>query len=294
MGFFLYLMKFKPMKIFHLIILLFTANLFAQNQRFIYEYKFIQDSTNRQDVKSELLVLDLNKSGSKFYSYEKYRADSVMYAELKKQVAVQANNILVNNTYKGNIRYLVEKSYPDFKTFIYNYIAGDDYKISDDRKMNWKILPATETIGTFKTQKAETEMYGRKWTAWFTTDVPVQDGPYKFHGLPGLIVKIQDKTESHIFELKGVRKDVAPTDTTHKRTEKPVEITQAQYKKLFWENRKDPAKSLRLMINENPTFKVMKNGVEVSGEQMIREREKTAKENQKKFNNALELDLLKE
>lgn len=276
------------------IFLLISQVIFAQNQRFIYEYKFIQDSTNRQDSKSELLVLDLSKSGSKFYSYEKYRADSVMYAELQKQVAAQSNNIVVNNTYKGSIRYLVDKSYPDFKTFIYNYIAGDDYKISDDRKMNWKILPATETVGTFKTQKAETEMYGRKWTAWFTTDVPVQDGPYKFHGLPGLIVKIQDKTESHVFELKGVRKDVAPTDTTHKRTEKPVEITQAQYKKLFWENRKDPAKSLRLMISENPTFKVIKDGVEVSGEQMLREREKTAKENQKKFNNTLELDLLKE
>lgn len=282
------------MKVFITYFILFSTFVSAQNQRFIYEYKFIQDSTNRQDSKSELLVLDLNNSGSKFYSYEKYRADSVMYAELKKQVAVQANNILVNNTYKGNIRYLVEKSYPDFKIFIYNSIGGDDYKISDDRKMNWKILPATETVGTFKTQKAETEMYGRKWTAWFTTEVPVQDGPYKFHGLPGLIVKIQDKTESHIFELKGVRKDVAQTDITHKRTEKPVEITQVQYKKLFWENRKDPAKSLRLMISENPTFKVMKNGVEVSGEQMLREREKTAKENQKKFNNALELDLLKE
>ena len=292
MGFFLYLMKFKPMKIFHLIILLFTANLFAQNQRFIYEYKFIQDSTNRQDVKSELLVLDLNNSGSKFYSYEKYRADSVMYAELQKQVAAQSNDILLNNTYKGSIRYLVEKSYPDFKTFKYNSVGGDDYKISDDRKINWKILPETETVGTFRTQKAETEMYGRKWTAWFASEIPVQDGPYKFYGLPGLIVKIQDKTESHIFELKGVRKEVAQTNTS--RREKAVEITQDQYKKLFWENRKDPAKSLRLLISENPTFKVIKDGEEVSGEQMIREREKTAKENQKKFNNALELDLLKE
>lgn len=274
------------------IFLLISQVIFAQNQRFIYEYKFIQDSTNRQDSKSELLVLDLNNSGSKFYSYEKYRADSVMYAELQKQVAAQSNNIVVNNTYKGSIRYLVEKSYPDFKTFIYNSVGGDDYKISDDRKINWKILPETETVGTFRTQKAETEMYGRKWTAWFAPEIPVQDGPYKFYGLPGLIVKIQDKTESHIFELKGVRKEVAQTNTSSR--EKAVEITQAQYKKLFWENRKDPAKSLRLIISENPTFKVMKNGVEVSGEQMLREREKTAKENQKKFNNALELDLLKE
>ena len=48
------------------------------------------------------------------------------------------------------------------------------------------------------------------------------------------------------------------------------------------------------MINENPTFKIVKNGQEVSGEQMVREREKSAKEAQKKNNNPLELDLLKE
>lgn len=277
-----------------LLLILFSVYICAQNQRFIYEYKFITDSTKKVDVKSELLVLDLNDKGSKFCSYEKFRADSVMHVELDKQVKAQSNNVLVNNTYKGSNRYLVEKSYPDFKTIIYSAIGGDDYKITDDRKMQWKILPVTETLGIFKTQKAETTIFGRKWTDWFTTEIPVQDGPYKFHGLPGLIVKIQDKTQSHIFELKGVRKNVAATNTSNKFLDNPVEINQTQYKKLFWENRKDPAKSLRLMISENPTFKVMKNGVEVSGEQMIREREKTAKENQKKFNNALELDILTE
>jgi GLPGLI family protein len=35
--------------------------------------------------------------------------------------------------------------------------------------------------------------------------MPIQDGPYKFHGLPGLILKIEDETKSHSFALKGIK-----------------------------------------------------------------------------------------
>lgn len=60
-------------------------------------------------------------------------------------------------------------------------------------------------IGEFNTQKAETNFAGRKWIAWFTSDIPFQDGPYKFHGLPGLIVKIESADKTHSMELKGVK-----------------------------------------------------------------------------------------
>ena len=282
------------MRNYTLLFFFISALISAQNQRFIYEYKFATDSTNRADIKSESLVLDVNEQGSNFYSYEKFKADSVTSEEVQKQVASKSNNILVNNTYKGNIRYTVAKQYPNFKTTLKTMVGGDDYSVLDNREMNWKILPETETVGTFKTQKAETEIFGRKWTAWFTNEIPIQDGPYKFRGLPGLIVKLQDKTLSHSFEIKSVRNMVPRTEFPSTFTEKPIDVDHATYKKIFWENRKDPAKSLRLMINENPSFKVIKNGVEVSGEQMLREREKAAKEAQKKNNNPIELDLLKE
>ena len=59
-------MKIKPMKIFHLIILFFTANLFAQNQRFIYEYSFSNDSTALDKLRKEIMYLDVAKKALNF------------------------------------------------------------------------------------------------------------------------------------------------------------------------------------------------------------------------------------
>ncbi len=282
------------MKKFTLLLLLISAFAFSQNQRLMYEYKFVTDSTNRAEVLSEILVLDITKDGSKYYSYPKYQADSISKAEIDKQIATGSWNININNSYNGKIHYSVEKSYPDFKVILNNSVGGDDYKISDDRKMQWKILPEKQKIGTFNAQKAETKMYGRTWTAWFTTEILIQDGPYKFHGLPGIIIKIEDKTQSHIMDLKGIR-TLPETDLKKKVSEEErIAIDYKKYKKLFWENRKDPAKSLRELMASGGSFKIVKNGVELSTAEALRDREQTAKENQKKNNNFLELDLLSE
>ena len=65
--------------------LLISAFFSAQN-RFIYDYKFVTDSTNKADVKSELMYLDISEKGSKFYSREVYVSDSIMTAAFEKQI----------------------------------------------------------------------------------------------------------------------------------------------------------------------------------------------------------------
>ena len=59
-------------------------------------------------------------------------------------------------------------------------------------------------------------MYGRNWIAWYTTDIPIQDGPYKFNGLPGLILKINDETGSHSFQFIGIKKIKSINDIKYK------------------------------------------------------------------------------
>ena len=62
----------------------------------------------------------------------------------------------------------------------------------DDFNWDWKITNKTKKIGNFLCYKATTNFRGRKYTAWFTKQVPVSFGPWKFNGLPGLILEITD------------------------------------------------------------------------------------------------------
>lgn len=66
---------------------------------------------------------------------------------------------------------------------------------------NWKLIDESKTIQSFNCRKAEINYNGRNWTAWYTTDIPLAYGPYKFTGLPGLIIKISDQSGDYDFEL---------------------------------------------------------------------------------------------
>ena len=270
----------------------------AQNKRFLYQYIAVNDSTDKENVDKEFLVLDVSPAGSKFYSYEKYKSDSLMAIDVEKQSKAKTHLINIKSTYKGKVNYKISKEYPEFKTTFESRLGFNQYKVSDNRPINWQIKPEKKQIGEFNTQKAETDMYGRKWTAWFATDLPIQDGPYKFHGLPGLIVKIEDETKSYSFELKGVTNYVENEKSKLDDSfmfEKLIPVDDQQYKKLSMEEYSDPTKSLRqLFASAGPNFKVVgADGVEINPSEMIRKRELDAKENKKKNNNPLELDLLR-
>jgi len=269
-----------------------NITLLAQNQRFAYEYKFITDSTKIDDASSELMYLDIAKKGSKFYSQKNNIADSIHQDRVKK-----GTRDFTGIDY-GSVSYVVEKSYPDFKIDFFNNLDMNKYKVSDNRKMDWKILPQKERIGEFNTQKASLNFAGRIWTAWFVSDIPIQDGPYKFHGLPGLIVKIEDKTKSHSFVLKEIKKLTSDqewiSDSEKKTFGSIIAIDQEKYKKQVIDFRNNPTKGMRQMMSGNTKVMMMdENGKPLDIEKMLRDRERDAKANNAKNNNLLELDLLK-
>lgn len=230
----------------------------AQNNRFIYEYKFVSDSTKKDVVASEMMFLDIAKNSSKYYSREVYVQDSIMRADLEKQMKAGVSNFNIKrNDAKGKVRYKVTKDYQKSKTYLNVRIGSDSYKVLEDRVLYWKIFPEKEKIGNWEAQKATTEFGGRKWTAWFCEEIPLSDGPYKFKGLPGLIVKISDADNSHVMELKGSTKFASPTEenmesaVTTKNgaitktivvgdgfgsSKDEIEINREKYVKLFWED----------------------------------------------------------
>ena len=197
------------MKKFTIIVLVFVAQIaFAQTTRFIYQVTIKPDSTDQNNIKTEMAFLDATPEKSIFYGEKRLQRDSLL-SKMRETRGGSFDRTQMQNL-RSDIDFTIEK---DFKTGTKTYnsrIGRDQYAYDEDRPMEWKILSETAIIGDYKIQKAETKFAGRTWYAWFAADLPIQDGPYKFAGLPGLIVKIEDAKGDYSFDLKETKKISSP------------------------------------------------------------------------------------
>ena len=266
------------MKKIGLLFLVISINLvFAQANRFIYEVTMKTDSTDRNTVKNEVAYLDIFQGNSVFYSENRVKRDSLIAK------ARQTGNFNFDRTQmqslRSNMNYIIEKDAKSNKKLLKARIMQDEYVYEEDRPMDWKILSETATIGEYKTQKAETNFAGRKWIAWFTTDVPVQDGPYKFAGLPGLIVKVEDSKGDYSFDLKESKKIRAIA--TFEQRGSPINVKRAVFEKQQKQFQDNPIAAMATMGNRNARIQMDPN--------QLKQMEERRKEENRKNNNPIEL-----
>ena len=280
-------------QLFLLSFFLISISVTSQSQRFYYDYQFQTDSTDLETKMSELMVLDIDKKGSKYYSEYVFQNDSIMDAQFKKNMAAHSDEPVQMSGKQGVVGYKILKSYPDFKI---NHIVSLDmtlYDFNQQVKINWKILSDKDKIGTWNVQKAEADFAGRKWIAWFSTDIPIQDGPYKFYGLPGLIVKIEDKSGFHKIELKGIKNNTLERDILAFEFEKPIKLDYKKYQTVYKNYRKDPMANLKKKAQEGQFYVTDDAGNKLDNKDYMKSQEKMMMDRMKKNNNILELDLLK-
>lgn len=137
--------------------------------------------------------------------------------------------------------------------------------------LDWKLEEETKTIEGFACQKATCELGGRTWVAWFSSEIPFNSGPYKFGGLPGLIISISDAQNHWQFTIKGVErfKDtdiVVPMNffTSYKETSKEKFFEdQHYYRENFLEL--EEAKGINFINPENRA--IIKENVELGFKQ---------------------------
>ncbi|WP_265132135.1 GLPGLI family protein [Chryseobacterium oranimense] len=180
---------------------LFMQHIAAQSNRFVYQVTMKPDAENKSDIKTENAYLDISAEKSLFYSENRYKRDSILQKAFQGGGGRASISREQMEGVRTNINYSVEKDKTNQKTIFKDRIGRDLYSYEEDRPLNWKMSSETTKIGEYKVQKATTDFAGRQWTAWFTTDLPYQDGPYKFGGLPGLIVKVEDDKGDYSFDL---------------------------------------------------------------------------------------------
>jgi GLPGLI family protein len=103
--------------------------------------------------------------------------------------------------------YFIYKNYENGVLTYIDHIPSDTYKFEESFDVfKWKIHNDTATIKGYKVQKASCDFGGRTWVAWFAPEIPYGDGPYKFTGLPGLILNIHDTQKHYNFEFGSIER----------------------------------------------------------------------------------------
>ncbi|MDR0865300.1 MAG: GLPGLI family protein [Candidatus Symbiothrix sp.] len=166
-----------------------------------YRLIYLKDSLKPDNKSTDLQILLIGKTISKYYS----------------QYALDYNHFVVNylkthdnyphTTQKGAWTYELFKNYPQGKetvTDIASMLQGNFVYEEDLPVLDWKISNEKQEILSYNCQKATVSFRGRDFIAWFAPDIPVPNGPWKFGGLPGLILNLSDSENNFVYECQGL------------------------------------------------------------------------------------------
>jgi GLPGLI family protein len=207
------IIRYKKMKYYYLIIQLivlsgFCTSLQAQSS-FKATYKLIYqpDSTNEKNKESETFLLYINNEMSQFLSYNNALNDTSFLEIQKGNMTTEevVQNALAAPRVKTHLK--VNKIYQESKMELLTEMMARLYKYYQPLNlMDWTISNQSKNINGYNCQNATTSYAGRDYVAWFDAEIPISDGPYKFYGLPGLIISVYDTQEHYKFDLVGLEK----------------------------------------------------------------------------------------
>ena len=168
----------------------------------------------------DLLILQIGPQVSKCFSYYTFQNDSLRQTPEGQRQARELFNRALADLHKHRDRSRFLNSFPRNRTvtIVYkNHPAGaitvtdglreDQVTYRDTlNAQQWTMTDSTREVLGYTCQQATADFRGRHWTAWFATDIPVSDGPWKLGGLPGRILEAYDKGHQYTFTAVGLER----------------------------------------------------------------------------------------
>jgi GLPGLI family protein len=238
----------------------------------------MKDSTR---IVSQNTFLNIEENYSTFFSEAPYLADSIMTSDEKlgKKIDFKALPADLLGCY-------VRKKLSSKEVIYYSDEFDEhEYKYIEEPKLIWKISKESKEILGFKVYLATTQYAGRNYEAYFTSEIPIQEGPYKFFGLPGLILEIYDEKKDHHFVAIGISKEkkISIDDRISKR--KYIETSKSKFLEMRKSHIEAPMKRIFELMNSTQIYeKRDANGNMVDMRKLLNETQKKMIEEYKKEN----------
>ena len=205
-------------------------------ENFYYKLDYTPDKRNSNKKKETTCILQIGKEYSKFYDLNALKKDSLIekFSHQESIGAKEMNQIFsVQDIWQNTIL----KSFSSKKTIIQDN-AYKYYQYEEDYpSFKWNVLSETKIILGYSCQKATMVFRGRKYVAWYAKDLPINNGPYLFADLPGLILEIED-TKNH-FHFIAVAADKKSYDIYLRNEDRILKVTREKFRtvqKSYYDN----------------------------------------------------------
>lgn len=143
-----------------------------------------------------------------YFEIEDKQLEEIPQTDTTEEVTAYEINIAVKSIQKSEENRFVKK---DFNTntilSLVNFNGWDQEVIFINEEipnMKWVLGNDEKEILGYQCKNATTTFRGREYEAWYTTAIPIPDGPWKFSGLPGLILQITDSKENINIEAYSI------------------------------------------------------------------------------------------
>jgi GLPGLI family protein len=174
-----------------------------------YKLKF-QESAIDSIVETAYFNLYFNKEETVFIGIKKQMRDSLLYYRDSSMSFEKFQSLAPKPKFQYRVLRKINDSKLKYVENFVNFNMGYEQNI----KLEWAISDETKIIAGFSCIKATVAYAGRSYIAWFTPDIPIPLGPYKFSGLPGLIIKIHDIENHYEFDFIGIETLNPPVSST--------------------------------------------------------------------------------
>ncbi|WP_195715302.1 GLPGLI family protein, partial [Ancylomarina sp. 16SWW S1-10-2] len=184
----------------------------------VYDFEYLKDTLSYKKSDGDMLYLQIGHNCSKCYSYYSNQVDSLLcipdydkkFWKIFKN-AMDKEGASSSNYPHKRMKTYVYKNYPEGKITVTDGLSLQDYIYEDElNAQNWEVMDSTKMVLDNPCQLARCTFRGRQWMAWFTSEIPISDGPWKFGGLPGLILEVHDIGKQYNFVIIGIEKNEEP------------------------------------------------------------------------------------
>lgn len=221
----------------------FTNKIFAQTDisRVLiakYDFAIVRDTTDINAKRfTDIMTLDIKKKETKFYS-------SLRHLGIKQSndnIEVSGNTIIATTPppFGDKESECVEINFKNKYYRIYDRISKNPHYYEDSLTIPaWNLFSDTILILNEICQKATAFYRGRNIIAWFAKNIPLQQGPWLYNGLPGLIMKVEDTRNQFTFVCRELiaKPQTEPVFMEYENAEKVTKEIAVKRKRLYIED----------------------------------------------------------